>query len=156
MKRRLLITLVFGALIGAPAMAQTIVTVGAGGIFPAGTTFSGVPINGLQSGYGVEVTSTGSGLGQFSTVLLGVTTLGAPQNIVVTGKATSGSRTAANIATFSGTCTIDLGNGSAPLLGVPFVATITTNSSDLGTIGLTLGLSTLPAATVNQGSMSIR
>jgi hypothetical protein len=43
----LLTTMFAGSL---PAMAQqTSVTVGAGGIYPAGTTFNGVPINGLQS-----------------------------------------------------------------------------------------------------------
>jgi hypothetical protein len=49
-----------------------------------------------------------------------------------------------------------MGDGTAPLLGVPFTATITTNASDQGTIGLVLGLNTLPAATVNQGSMTIK
>ena len=156
MKRTILISIVFGALVVAPALGQTITTVGAGGVFPAGTTFNGVPLNGLQSGYGIQIESTGSATGQFCTILLGVTALGAPRNIAVVGKASSGSRTAANVATFSGTCTIDMGDGSAPLLGVPFTAAITTNSSDQGTIGLTLGLNTLPTATVNQGSMSIR
>ena len=156
MKRTVLITIVFGALVAAPAIGQTITTVGAGGIFPAGTAFNGVPLNGLQSGYGIEIDPAGSAIGQFCTTLLGVTALGVPQNIVVVGRATSGSRLGGNIATFSGTCTINMGDGSAPLPGVPFTATITTNSSDQGTIGLTLGLSTLPTATVNQGSMSIR
>ena len=35
-------------------------------------------------------------------------------------------------------------------------ATITTNANSQGTIGLLLGLTTLPAATVNQGSMTIQ
>ena len=97
----------------APASAQTTsVTAGPGGIYPPGTTFGGVPINGLQSGYGVEITGT-SALGQFCTVLLGVNALELQQNVVIEGKASSGSRTAANIATFSGTCTVNMGARSA-------------------------------------------
>jgi hypothetical protein len=156
MKRLLLILIVLSAFAAFPAAGQVNVTVGAGGIYPAGTTFSGVAINGLQSGYGVEVSSTGSALGQFCTVLLGVNGLGLQQNIIIEGKASSGSRTASNIVTFSGSCSVNMGDGTAPLLGVPFTATVTTNASDQGTIGLVIGLSTLPSATVNQGSMSIR
>jgi hypothetical protein len=142
---------------GSTAIAQeTSVTVGAGGIFPAGTTFNGVPLNGLQSGYGVEIGATGSALGQFCTTLIGVSLTGAPVNIVVEGKATGGTRTAANIATFSGTCSINMGDGTPPLVGVPFNATIATNANDQGSIGLILGQTTLPAATVNQGSMTIK
>jgi hypothetical protein len=154
MKRIMLITfaLAFIALSGA---SQTNVTVAAGGVYPPSTTFGGVPINGLQSGYGVEITGTSS-LGQFCTVLVGVNSLGLQQSIVIEGKASSGSLTAANIATFSGSCTINMGDGTAPQLGVPFTATITTNASGQGTIGLVLGGSNLPAATVNQGSMTIK
>jgi len=153
----LLTAIAIGVIFGAspPAVAQTSVTAGAGGIFPPGTTFNGVPINGLQSGYGVQIDATGS-IGQFCTVLLGVSLGGLQQNIVIEGKATTGSRTAANIATFSGTCTINMGDGTPPLPGVPFTATITTNANDQGTIGLLLGQTTLPTATVNQGSMTIQ
>src|SRR2546423_267338 len=65
MKRLLLIVIVLGAFAAVPAAGQVNVTVGAGGIYPAGTTFSGVTINGLQSGYGIENSSIGSALGQF-------------------------------------------------------------------------------------------
>ena len=83
MKRLLLIVIVLGAFAAVPAAGQVNVTVGAGGIYPAGTTFSGVTINGLQSGYGIEISSSGSALGQFCTVLLGLNNLGLPQNIVI-------------------------------------------------------------------------
>jgi hypothetical protein len=152
------LAIVATAFLGLPprAVAETSVTAGAGGIYPPGTSFYGVPINGLQSDYGVNMDDSGSGLGQFCTILLGVSALGSPQNIIIYGKVTSGSRAGTNIATFSGTCTIDLGNGTPPILGVPFTATITTNTNDQGTIGLLLGQTTLPAATVSEGSMTIR
>jgi hypothetical protein len=144
------------ALWPASVSAQTSVTVGAGGIYPAGTTFNGIPLNGLQAGYGVEITATGSALGQFSTVLLGVNAVGLQQNIVVEGKPSSGSKIAANITTFSGTCTVDMGDGTPPTPGVPFTATITTDGNDQGSIGLVIGLTTLPNAVVNAGSMTIQ
>ena len=53
MKRLLLITFAL-ALIALPVASQTNVTVAAGGVYPSSTTFSNVPINGLQSGYGVD------------------------------------------------------------------------------------------------------
>jgi hypothetical protein len=158
MKRILVVGAVMLALAvwPAPASAQsTSVTAGAGGIYPPGTTFGGIPINGLQSGYGVEITGT-SALGQFCTILLGVNALGLEQNIVIEGKASSGSRNAANIATFSGTCTVNMGDGTPPTPGVPFTATITTDANDQGSIGLVIGLTTLPNATVNAGSMTIK
>ena len=156
MKRAIFLIVAVSCLAAIPAAGQTLATVGAGGIFPAGTTFNGVPLNGLQSGYGFEIDPAGSAIGQFCSVLLGVNALGGQQNIVVVGKASGGTRTAANMVTVSGTCTIDMGDGSAPLLGVPFTVAVTTDSSGQGTIGLTLGLNTLPAAAVNQGSMTIQ
>ncbi|PYQ32423.1 MAG: hypothetical protein DMF57_13140 [Acidobacteria bacterium] len=149
----LLAALSFAALVLLPPAAfaqETCVTVG------ADTTFKGLPINGLQSGYGIGIASTGSALGQFCTVLLGINSMGLQQNIIIEGVATSGSQPAGNIATFSGTCTVNMGDGSPPLPGVPFTATITTNAFDQGTIGLILGDTTLPAATINQGSMTIQ
>jgi hypothetical protein len=138
-----------------PPSPPTLVGVGAGGVYPDGTTFNGVPISGLQSGYGVEITGT-SALGQFCTVLLGIAVGGLEQNIIIEGKAASGSRTAANTVTFSGTATVNMGDGTPPTPGVAFTATITTNASDQGTIGLVIGATTLPNAVVNSGSMTIK
>jgi hypothetical protein len=155
MKRSILIFAAV-ALIATTAFAQsdTSVTVGAAGIYPPGTTFNAIPINAIQSGYGVIIGA--STIGDFSTVLVGVNALGAEQDIVITGKATAGSRTASNIASFSGSCSVDMGDGTPAALGVPFTATITTNANSQGSIALVIGLSTLPAATVNQGTMTIQ
>jgi hypothetical protein len=140
-----------------PARAQSNVSVtgAAGGIYPPGTTFNGIPINGLKTGFGVVIASDGSASGQFHTLLLGISLLGKEQNISVNGNADTGSQTAENVATFSGKCTIDMGDGSPPTPGVPFTVTVTTNASDQGSLGLVLGLTTLPDATINSGSMNI-
>jgi len=144
------------ALWSTPASAQsTSVTVGAGGVYPPNTSFGGIPINGLQSGYGVDITGS-SALGQFCTILLGVNALGLQQNIVIVGKASGGSRTSSNVVTFSGTCTVDMGDGTPPTPGVPFTATVTTDANDQGSIGLVIGITTLPNAVVNSGSMTIK
>jgi hypothetical protein len=152
-----LLAIIIGVL-GAPysANAATSATVGAGGTYPSGTSFNGVPINGLQSGYGVMIGDNGSASGQFCTILLGVSALGLEQDIRIEGKATSGSQSATNIVKFSGTCTVDMGDGTPPTPGVPFTATVTTDANDQGTIGLVIGATSLPDAVVNAGSMTIK
>ena len=131
-------------------------TAGAGGLYPSGTTFSGIEVRGLQLGLGAEVTSAGSGLGNFTAVLLGVSALGIEQRITIEGAVTGGARNAANVAVLTGVSTVDLGDGAAPALDVPFTATLTSSGDQLGQVGLTLsGFSELPSVTLNQGSLTI-
>jgi hypothetical protein len=151
-----MLTLVILSPASIQAQIETSVTAAAGGIYPPGTSFNGVPINGLKTGFGVLLAGDGSALGQFHTLLLGISALGLQQNISVDGKASSGSRTAANIATFSGTCTINMGDGTPPTPNVPFTVTVTTNANEQGSLGLVLGLTTLPNASINVGSMTIK
>lgn len=149
-----------GAFFAAPrgAVAQTIAiaTAGVGGTYPAGTSFAGVSVNGLQSGFGVQINLDGSGLGQFCAVLLGTSPLGAEQEIRLEGEVASGSRPAPNITVLTGTATIDLGDGLPAAEGVPFTATVTTDPAGLGTIGLVTGLASLPVATLNAGSITVQ
>jgi hypothetical protein len=132
------------------AHAQALVSVGAGGLYPPGTVFNSVPITGLQSGYGIEITSTGSAIGQFCTILLGL----AGERIAIEGNASSGSRLAPNIVTFSGTCSVNGPTGRTA--GVPFTATVTTDINDQGSIGLIIGANKLPDGIVTTGSMTIK
>jgi hypothetical protein len=134
---------------------QTIATAGVGGTYPRGTSFAGVTIDGLQSGFGVEINVDGSGLGQFCAVLLGTSGLGLEQNIKIEGEIATGSRPEPNIAILTGTATIDLGDGLPAAEGVPFTATVTTDANGEGTIGLVTDLAGLPAATINAGSITI-
>ncbi|SRR5712692_130074 len=156
----LLTAIVVGGVVLAPqpAVAQTAtaVTAAASGIFPSGASFGGVPLNALKCGIGVTIYSTGSAVGQFQTTLIGVSALGLTQNIEVVGKPTAGSLSAANIATFSGTCSVDMGDGTLPLPNVPFTVVVATNAESKGSLTLTLGTTNLPAATVNTGSMTIQ
>lgn len=137
-----------------PAFAQseTRVTGGAGGVFPGGTTLNDVSLDGLRFGMGVIITSTGSAIGQFQATLLAL----GPQNIEINGKATEGSVGLGGTATFRGACSLDMGDGGLPLQSVPFTVTVTTNAEGQGTLGLVIGSTSLPTATVNEGSMTIQ
>jgi hypothetical protein len=141
---------------GAAAADPTIVTGGAGGTYPPATNFTGVAINGIEAGFGAEVGLGASGLGQFCVTLLGVSSLGLEQNIKLEGEVTTASQPAPNVAILSGTATIDMGDGLPPADGIPFTATVATDASGLGTIGLVTGLASLPDARMDVGSLTIR
>lgn len=138
------------------AQSDTSTTTAAQGTYPAGVSFSGIPISGLQIGTATLIAADGSAAeGHITVALLGTTPLGVEQDIIVEAEISGGSRVAPNVVNLSGTCSIDLGNGTPATTGVPFVATITTNDLHQGTVALVLGATTLPAATIGDGSMTI-
>jgi hypothetical protein len=160
-KSNLLSTALFiAALLAVPfpavADAPTLASGGAGATIPPNTFFAGVAVNGLHSGFGVEIDPDGSARGQFSAVLLGISALGAEQDIKIVGAATGGSRSDTNGAVFSGTATVDMGDGLPPVEGVPFTATVTTDGDAAGTIALVTALASLPLATLDAGSITIK
>ena len=138
------------------AAAETRVTAAGEGLYPADTTFNSISIRGLEFGFGLEFSDLGDKVGHIMVTLLGMSSAGVEQDIVIEVEVTGGSRTAPNVAVVSGTCTIDMGTGTPPVPGVPFTATVTTNANDQGTIGLAIGDITLPRANVTEGSMTIR
>jgi hypothetical protein len=136
----------------APArlIAQDVgVTGAAEATLPPGAIFNGIPLEGMTLGQGVFIGEDGSAAGQFQAVLRGTTLLGSPRNVVVEGEVSNGSA-AGGTATFSGTATVNLGNGTPPLAGVPFTVTASGES-----LGLTLNGAALPTATVSAGSITI-
>ena len=135
-----------------PAAAQdTGVTGAAEAAFPNGATFNGISLKGLTLGQGMFIAPGGSATGQFQAVLLGTSLLGAAQNITVEGEVSGGSVGADGSATFSGTATVDMGDGTLPLPGVPFTVT-----ASAGSLGLILNAVALPTATVTAGSITIK
>jgi hypothetical protein len=126
------------------------VTGAAEAIFPEGATFNGVPLSGLTLGQGLFIAQDGSATGQFQAVLLGTSLLGEPQGVVVEGEVGDGSVAGDGSLTFSGTATVDMGDGTLPLPGVPFTVTASTES-----LGLILDATALPTATVTAGSLTI-
>jgi len=138
------------------AQNDTSATAAARGTYPSGTSFNGVPISALQIASGAIVAADGSAAeGKLTIALIGTTPLGGQQIINIEADVSGGQRTAANVAIVSGTATIDMGNGAPPVPGVPVVATITTDDQHLGSVGLTIGATPLPAATIGDGSMTI-
>ena len=136
----------------APAAAQDAgVTGAAEAAFPNGAAFNGVSLKGLTLGQGLFIGPDGSATGQFQAVLLGTSLLGAAQNITVEGEVGGGSVAADGSATFSGTATVDMGDGTLPLPGVPFAVTVSA-----GSLGLILNAVALPTATVTAGSITIK
>ena len=131
------------------------VTAAARGTFPSGTTYKGVPLAGLRFGTGVEIPGDTSATGDFQGTLLGTSPGGQPQNIVIEGKVGSGS-VASGTATFSGTCSVDMADGTPPSRNVFFTVTITPDAEGKGTVVLKLETTVLPTATVNDGSMTIQ
>src|SRR5438876_1938199 len=136
----------------APVAAQdTGVTGAAEAAFPNGAAFNGIPLKGLTLGQGMFIAPDGSATGQFQAVLLGSSLLGTPQNITVEGEVGSGSVGADGSATFSGTATVDMGDGTPALPGVPFTVTVSA-----GSLGLTLNGVALPTATLSAGSIPVK
>jgi len=138
------------------AQSEVGVTAAAGGILPPGSSYNGVLLDGSRFGLGVTIDNAAAAEGQLQTTLIGVSALGLKQLIQVEGKASSGSSWAADAATFSGKCSVDMGDGTLPLPDVPFTVVIVTNADGKVTVTLTLGTLNLPAATINEGSIKIK
>jgi len=117
---------------------------------PAGTSLSGVSLTGMLFGMGVYIPGDGTSAGSLQVSLPGTTLLGQARTIEVTGTAASGTINIDGTRTFSGTATEDLGDGTAPLT-VPF----TVIASATG-ITLSVGTTTLPAATLTSGVIQIQ
>src|SRR5256884_9253296 len=127
------------------------VTGAAEAAFPNGAAFNGVPLKGLTLGQGLFIAQDGSRTGQFQAVLVGTSPLGTPQNVPVEGEVGGGSVAADGSATFSGTATVDMGDGTLPLSGVPFTVT-----ASAGSLGLILNAVALPTATGPAGGISVK
>ena len=124
---------------------------GAGwGAFPTNTTFSGVSVSGLNFGMGVFTPGDTTAAGQFEGTLSGTSLLGQPQNIEIEGDAAGGDINVDGSRTFSGTATVDMGDGSPPLTAVPFTIRASAN-----TLLVTVGVNNLPLASLTAGAIVI-
>jgi hypothetical protein len=146
------------------AQSQTTVTGAGGGVYPAGTTFKagsfsalkGVTLSDLTFGMGVVLPGDGTANGTFESTLIGTSAQGLPRNIVVEGSPTSGSGKVGGPATYSGLCSVNPGDGTAPLTGVPFTVTMAKLSDGKWSLALTLGGTRVPAAAINTGSVTVK
>jgi len=113
------------------------------GVFPAGALFAGLSLSGLDFGQGVLTATDGTAVGTFHAILRAETL----QTITVEGRVTAGS--VAGLASFSGTATVNLGGGSAPLLGLPFQVALGQDG-----LQLTLDGTLLPSVSVSPGAIA--
>lgn len=140
------------AIVLSPAAVAVPGPTGVGGAaaaaFPDGATLNGVSLSALELGTGASLEADGTTAGHVLAVLRG-TVLGQPREIVVEGVVSRGSLSSATSATLSGTAAVDMGDGGLPL-ELPF--TVVTEPD---AVTLTLGSSTLPAASLTEGGISI-
>ena len=126
------------------------VTGSGAGTFASGTILSGVTLSSMKFGMGVVIPGDSTAAGQFQATLSGISALGQPQDIELEGNAASGSINADGSRTFSGTLTMDTGNGAPPLTNVPFTVTATRTN-----MTIVLGPTSLPA-TLSAGTITIQ
>lgn len=112
--------------------------------------FYGVLLSGVQLGQGVLIAADGSAVGQFHAVLSGTSLLGLAQEVIVQGEVDAGDAGGGGIVTFSGNATLNMGDGSVPIVDVPFTVTAST-----GGIQLTVDGAAFPPATLTAGSITI-
>lgn len=135
---------------------QTTITGAGGGVFPAGATFNGVSLSSLRFGMGVELPGNGTANGVFETTLAGTAATGLTKTIAIVGDASSGSGQAGGPATYSGLCSVDLGDGTPPLSKVPFTVAAAKLPDGKWGLTLTVGTTSLPAAPVTIGSITVK
>lgn len=129
---------------------------GAGsGIFPSGTLFNGVPVSGLRFGDGVDMSVNGPAVGDLELTLLGTSVLGQLQLITVEATATAGFVPVCGVAEVSGVCSVDLGDGTLPITGLPFMMRHDADPEGQGSLTLVIGTTSLPPAMIDQGRISL-
>jgi len=155
MRNRLALLILLALFAISPAYAQVVpvpvAVTGAGtATFGPGAVLSSVSLSTMRFGIGVNLPGDGTASGDFQATLSA-----ASRKIVVEGKASSGS-TGLTATTFSGTCSIDLGDGSAITTGVPFTVSVATPTGGTPTLGLVIGTTTLPSAAVSAGAVRVK
>jgi len=128
----------------AGVLGEQIATAAAAGIFPTTPTFNGVDLAGGIFGVGIR-TASGSTYGDFHAEFTGISSIGLYQIISVDGWITGGS-IAAGTLTFSGTCSLDMGDGPPPVGGLSLSGTLSATG-----LTLTVGGSSLPALPQTDG-----
>jgi len=146
------------ALSGARAEAQSESSVTAAGnaVLPSGASYANVSLKDVKFGIGALIAASGTARGDVESTLRGTSTKGKTQTITVEGKPTTGSARAGGPGNLAGTCTVDMGDGTPALSGVPFALTVSTGADGKWTVLLTLGDTHLPPATVNAGSITVQ
>jgi len=129
------------------AVTETTVDMAGAGIFPANTVYQGYPLSTLRYGVGVSVFSDGTATGDVD-----IACVGSQGTYTVEGHPTSGSVPKTGVVTFSGICTVDMGDGTV-YSGVSFSVTA---DSTKQTLKIVIGSATLNIATGTKGKITIK
>jgi hypothetical protein len=121
----------------------------AGGQFAAGAELGPVSFDAIQIGTGVFIEADGSASGTFHAVLSG-TSLGLAREVTVEGNVNAGTIAFDGGALFSGTASLDLGDGAPPLPNIAFSVSMGPDS-----VGLVIDSVPLPAAAITAGVVVI-
>jgi hypothetical protein len=146
--------LLVAAVVPSAAIAQTdtTATAAAAAVFPPGTAYEGVAVGKLRLGAVSLIAAVGTAAGHFQATLLSASE--PTRSIEVEGRVATG-LAVAGTATFSGLCTVDMGEGAPPAQDVPFTVTLTRAGPAPATVVLVLGSTTLAPAIVDRGSITV-
>jgi hypothetical protein len=125
------------------------VTGAAQGGFAAGAELGPVSLTSMQIGTGVFIEADGSASGTFHALLSG-TSLGFAREVTVEGNVSAGTVAFDGGALFSGTASVDLGDGAPPLPNIAFSVSMGPDS-----VGLVIDSVPLPAAAITAGAVVI-
>jgi hypothetical protein len=140
------------ALTPLPLAAQSnagVTGVGAASL-PSGAMLYDVSLSTVQFGLGARLPGGGAATGTLDAQMVGTSVYGQRQTVALDGQVSRGTTNADGSVTFSGQGFVDLPSGQT-LADVPFSVT-----AGAGRLALTVGGTTLPAATVTEGSITIQ
>jgi hypothetical protein len=140
---------------GASQSASSVTAAG-GGVVANGAPYRTVTLASLRFGMGFFIAANGTATGDLESTFSGTSAVGAPQTITVVGKATAGSAKVGGPANLSGTCSVDMGDGTPVASGVPFALTLAKGAGGKWTLLMVLSGTNLPLGTVNTGSITVR
>jgi hypothetical protein len=145
-----LVTLVWGPTPGRATTESTTITGAATAAYGSGAALGSVAVKSLELGTGVFIEPDGTATGVFSAVLTGKALLGQSRQITINGKVLSGEVAPDGRVYFNGIASVDLGDGTPSLAGVPFSVSTTGNN-----VSLSIDTTTLPPAQLEGGGISI-
>jgi hypothetical protein len=143
------------AVVGAPprttATTDSITVTGAAtAAFAQGAALGSVAVKTLKLGTGVFIEPDGTASGVYSAVLTGKSLLGRSQEITLDGTVLHGEVAPDGRVYFNGVATINLGDGTPSVSGVPFSVSTVGDS-----VSLAIDSTALPAAQLSSGNISI-
>jgi hypothetical protein len=148
----LAMALLCGALAPQPAAAQQATTIAQSGsaLFPGAPVYRGVRLSGMTFGTGGAVIVGGGTFGNFSFKFAGVNVVGgSPREMSYIGTIAAGSVSASGVVSVSGSGTLDAGDGSPVVTGIPFLMDVTPGADGGGSLALTVEAANLGAAVVD-------